>query len=178
MYYQPNSFTMMGSAQLLLKHILGLNFMRKFALLMLTTALLPVYAHAKETGSEAKSQEAAPAEKADPIKTQFDMMDLNKDGYVSLYESLESSRNFFKVLDSNGDGSVSESEFIYMHGHLSDADKKTEYENYLKMNDMNKDGKVTEYENMASHRGIFKKVDSDDDDAVTLEEFRNSIENK
>jgi len=118
---------------------------------------------------------------------QFEQMDTNKDGKISLDEWKAAHPNDpnaeaqFKKLDANGDGFLTIKEFQAAGQQVKETGQqkvKQRAEMRFEVMDTNKDGKISLDEWKAAHpadknaEAQFKKLDTNGDGSLTPEEFQ------
>jgi hypothetical protein len=110
------------------------------------------------------------------VKTTFDRLDANKDGWVDKAEterafdaSFRAAQNArFARLDANKDGSISRQEFDAAVGQPTPAAKSA----WLTFNDVDKNGRVALAEATAKELGAFDRIDADHNGILSAEEMR------
>jgi Ca2+-binding EF-hand superfamily protein len=110
------------------------------------------------------------------VKTTFDRIDANKDGWV---DKAEAERDFdtnfkaaqnaaFARFDTNKDGSISRQEFDARTRQPTPADRSA----WLTFNDVDKNGRVALAEATAKELGQFDRLDTDRNGVLSVEERR------
>ncbi len=110
------------------------------------------------------------------IKTSFEGIDANKDGWVDKAETMKaydeglrrSQTASFARLDTNKDGSISRQEFDAAAPKPSEAQKSA----WLTTNDVDKNGRVALAEATAKAINNFDRLDADKNGVLTNEEVR------
>lgn len=108
------------------------------------------------------------------------IMDQNGDGVLSDDEVASRHEEVFDALDADGDGTLTENEFLAGAAsayrgprHLERKDRLEQHRrNRFSTMDRNRDGKVSQEEYMAAARDQFRASDLDKDGKVTVWEFR------
>ena len=124
---------------------------------------------------------------AQSMDGEFEQIDANGDGYISAEELDVSQRDTLdeqnsktmSMLDKNGDGSVSMSEYTEFYSSISKEKSKQELESNFKALDTNNDGEL-DVEELKSFREstfdttnqtIIDSLDTDKDGKISREEF-------
>ena len=121
------------------------------------------------------------AEAEGHARKMFAAMDVNKDGKIDAADRAAREAEHFRKLDTDGNGSLSPSEFAAkpdrkpeggkpMGGRMGHGAKGGMGMMMLRMADTNKDGAVTEAEFLAAHARHFDMMDANKDGSVTPEE--------
>lgn len=99
----------------------------------------------------------------------FEKLDLNKDGKLTLDESLKNSADRFDKADTNGDGEISLEE---MSQRILLRRVERRARRMMKRMDFNGDGKVTKDEIQGRAKKRFGMMDRNDDGVVEKSELR------
>lgn len=107
-------------------------------------------------------------------------VDLNKDGQISKDEFMTAKQNHaeskFKKMDKNNDGLISSDEFKRCNNKR--GFKKHHGKNIFMKLDTDGDGSVTKAESHTAWTTWFKRMDTNADNVVTIEEIKTARENR
>lgn len=128
-------------------------------------------ATAAETGEEKNTSAKMPTPRE--ISDQaFSIRDQNKDGIITSYEYTVYTKMRFATLDSDRDGFVTIDEYFKIYKDKAGTPESPSVsEIFFAMEDKDKDGKVTQYENMTNSSEFLKKMDTNQDEEVSRDEF-------
>lgn len=110
---------------------------------------------------------------------QFKLMDLDKDGKISLKEHSAGAKRVFSAMDMNKDGKVTAAEM-----DVAESDAKSETQEYIgpprklsatekiRSVDSDQDGMLSAKEHTAGMTSMFTRTDLDRDGFLTAEEIR------
>ena len=106
--------------------------------------------------------------------SEFDAMDANGDGRISIREHVRAAERMFRIMDADGDGVVTAEEMTAAHEQitgrkpgpqdLSAAEK-------IKAVDVDGDGVLTAAEHDAAARALFLTMDRNKDGSLSRSEF-------
>ena len=134
----------------------------------------------------------SPAVAAD-MTEDFEVIDVNHDGVITSFEMATAQRatlstqneSIMKMLDKDGNGSVTNEEYMSFYGKLASSDKELEQvKNQFTALDADGNGEISADELGSFRQGsldteneeFFKAVDADKDGQVTHEEYDAFVE--
>ena len=116
----------------------------------------------------------ADSHSAKPPLADFDGMDADRDGKVTLSEHASATRRMFLAMDADSDGKVTAAEMTAARqmvtgrkasrGDMSSAEK-------IRVVDKDRDGVLTAGEHAQASRAMFEKMDANRDGHLTREEW-------
>jgi Ca2+-binding EF-hand superfamily protein len=117
---------------------------------------------------------AVQAEFSESAQRWFDSYDQDKDGVLTPEEYNAVAKKQFGRVDSNGDGSVDESEYVYGIPEGNDDELARAKKRFAIM-DRNGDGAATEEEFVGFGQQVIDLSDFDGDGKMTRDEFAASV---
>lgn len=128
---------------------------------------------------------------AQGLNGEFESMDTNNDGYISAEELnaaqtgtlSKQNEETMSILDKDGNGSISQEEYVGFYSQLSEEKSPQELEGNYKVLDTNHDGSLDVEELKAfrettmddTNQAVMNTLDADKDNRISREEYDNFV---